>query len=43
MTSFFFKGKIRRVIEICARDKKYTGIHSIKNFSETFAPLHTGV
>ena len=39
----FFKGKTRCVIEMCARGKKYTGIHSIKKNSETFAPLQTGM
>ena len=38
-----FKGKIRCVIEMCARGKKYTGIHSIKKYSETIASLPTGV
>ena len=37
----FFKGKIRCVIEMCGRGKKYTGIHSIEKYSETFAPLQT--
>ena len=37
----FIKGKTRRVIEMCARGKKYTGIHSIKKYSKTFAPLQT--
>ena len=37
----FFKGKIRCIIEMCARGKKYTGIHSIKKYSKTFAPLQT--
>ena len=31
------------VIEMCARGKKYTGIHSIKKYSETFAPLQIGM
>ena len=35
----FFKGKIRCVIEMCGRGKKYTGIHSIKKYPETFALL----
>ena len=39
----YFKGKTKSAIEMCARGKKYIGIHSIKNYSETFAPLQTGV
>ena len=38
----FFKGKTTCMIEMCARGKKYTGIHSIKKYSKTFAPLQTG-
>ena len=30
----FFKGKIRCIIEMCARGKKYTGIHSMKKYSK---------
>ena len=41
MTFFFFK--IRCVIEMCSRGKQYTGIHSIKKYSETFALLQTGM
>ena len=26
---------------MCARGKKYTGIHSIKKYSKMFAPLQT--
>ena len=39
----FFKGKARCIIEICARGKKYTGIHSMKKYSKTFAPLQSGM
>ena len=39
----FFKGKIRCVIEMCTRGKKYTGIHSIKKNSETFGQLQTRI
>ena len=39
----FLKGKTRFIIEMCARGKKYTGIHSIRKYSKTFAPLQTGV
>ena len=28
---------------MCARGKKYTGIHSINKYSKTFAPLQTGM
>ena len=38
-----FKGKTRCITEICARGKKYTGIHSIKKYPKTFAPLQTGM
>ena len=37
----FFKGKTSCVTEMCARGKKYTGIHSIKKYSKMFAPLQT--
>ena len=40
---FFFKGKTRCIIEMCARGKKYTGTHSMKKYSKTFAPLQTGM
>ena len=39
----FFKGKTKCIIEMCPRGKKYTGIHSIKKYSKTFAPLQTGM
>ena len=39
----FFKGKTSGIIEMCTRGKKYTGIHSIKKYSNTFAPLQTGM
>ena len=39
----FFKGKTRCVTEMSARGKKYTGIHSIKKYVKTFAPLQTGM
>ena len=28
---------------MCARGKKYTGIHSIKKYPKTFSPLQTGM
>ena len=39
----FFKGRTRCIIEMCARDNKYTGIYFIRKHSETFAPLQTGM
>ena len=39
----FFKGKTRCIIEMFARGKKYTRIHSIKKYLKTFAPLQTGM
>ena len=41
----FFKGNARVFFEMCARNKTYTGLHSIKKYSNimTLAPLQTGV
>ena len=36
-----FKGRIRCVIEMYTRGKKYTEIYSIKKNSEMFGPLQT--
>ena len=43
MPFFFFKGKTRCIIAMCARGKKYTGIHSIKKYSKKFGPLQAGM
>ena len=37
----FFKGKTRSATEMSSSGKKYAGVHSIKKYSKTFAPLQT--
>ena len=41
----FFKGNARAFLEMCARCKTYTELHSIKKYSNimTLVPLQTGV
>ena len=39
----FSKERQEVPLKCVQRGKKYTGVHSIKKFSETFAPLQRGV